>query len=136
MKTFVYPDETVWPDMLRRPAMDQENLGALVRDIFTRIRLEGDKALREYTERYDGYTPGCLEISREDMEEAVAKVSVPLKNAMDTAMDNIRKFHEAQQGIEPEVETTPGVTCWRESRAIESVGSMSPGVRLLCFLRY
>ncbi|HHJ11209.1 MAG TPA: histidinol dehydrogenase [Bacteroidetes bacterium] len=127
METFFYPDETAWPDILRRPEMDQENLGALVRDIFNRIRLEGDKALLDYTERYDGYTPERLEISREEMEEALAKASVPLKNAMDTAMDNIRKFHKAQQGIEPVVETTPGVTCWRESRPIDSVGLYIPG---------
>lgn len=127
MKKYFYPEKEKWEDMLQRPVLDREKLTGLVRDIFNRIRLEGDKALREYTVRYDGYMPECLEISRADMEEAVAGVSVPLKNAMDMATDNIRKFHEAQKVVEPEVETTPGVTCWRERRPIDSVGLYIPG---------
>src|SRR5690606_9059098 len=49
------------------------------------------------------------------------------KKAIQTAYQNIKKFHETQQSKEQSIETTAGVNCWREVRAIEKVRLYIPG---------
>ena len=51
----------------------------------------------------------------------------PLREAIRTAKQNIETFHRSQRVASEEIETMPGVRCWRESRAIESVGLYIPG---------
>lgn len=50
-----------------------------------------------------------------------------MKAAIQLAKDNISKFHEAQKQPVQKIETTKGVICWRENRAIETVGIYIPG---------
>jgi histidinol dehydrogenase len=50
-----------------------------------------------------------------------------LKKAINTAKNNIEKFHSAQLITEPVIETSKGVKCWRKSVAIEKVGLYIPG---------
>jgi histidinol dehydrogenase len=50
-----------------------------------------------------------------------------LKTAIDIAKTNIEKFHSAQKEEVKRIDTIPGVTCWRESKAIEKVGLYIPG---------
>ena len=61
------------------------------------------------------------------MKQAGNFLSEELKNAIQLAKDNIEKFHSAQVEKPTIVETTQGVFCWRESRAIEKVGIYIPG---------
>ncbi len=48
-------------------------------------------------------------------------VDEELKTAINTAKKNIEKFHQSQKEIPQQIETTEGVVCWRESRAIDKV---------------
>ncbi len=127
METYRYPDKAKWKELLRRPELEQTQLETLVREIFERIEKEGDKAVREYTARYDGFVTESMEVSREEIRAAGLKIPEPLKKAMKLAAGNIRRFHENQLIRESGVETMPGVTCWRENRAIETVGLYIPG---------
>ena len=53
--------------------------------------------------------------------------SVAVQQAIDVAFANIEQFHRAQQQSVLQVETMPGVTCEKHTRAIESVGLYVPG---------
>jgi histidinol dehydrogenase len=55
-----------------------------------------------------------------------------LKQAIQQAKENITKFHASQKQVE-KIETTKGVVCWRENRAIEKVGIYIPGEQHLYF---
>jgi histidinol dehydrogenase len=68
-----------------------------------------------------------LEVTQQEIEEAILSVDEKLKNAIAVAASNIKKFHAAQQRPILEVETMPGVTCWRKGVAIEKVGIYVPG---------
>ncbi|MEL7162731.1 MAG: histidinol dehydrogenase, partial [Bacteroidota bacterium] len=58
---------------------------------------------------------------------AGAQLSAELREAIQTAKRNIETFHRAQQTEKQEIETMPGVTCWRETRGIDRVGLYVPG---------
>ena len=65
--------------------------------------------------------------SDEEIEEAISLVSGELKNAIELAATNIKKFHTAQKTDKVIVETTKGVECWQEKRPITKVGLYIPG---------
>ena len=69
---------------------------AIVRDIIANVRKNGDAALREYCEKFDGGAPASLLVSAEEIDEAFTKVPAELVAAMTEARDNIRAFHEKQ----------------------------------------
>ncbi len=127
MKKYLYPEKEQWDTILERPAPEQESLEEMVREVFGRLRQEGDAALRDYTRRFDGFVTEKLEVSAAEITEAGQQVSPELQEAIALAAANIRTFHAAQRHDEPPVETMPGVTCRRVSRPIDRVGLYIPG---------
>jgi histidinol dehydrogenase len=90
------------------------------------VQARGDAALIEYTKKFDGIKTDLFKVSQEEMQEARRQISPTVMQALETAARNIRAFHSFQTGAEPKVETMEGVVCWRERRAIESVGLYIP----------
>ena len=54
MKKIIYPDKAEWADMLRRPALHTETLRDTVKEVLDRVKSEGDRAVIEYEERFEG----------------------------------------------------------------------------------
>lgn len=127
MKTILNPDITQWQDLFARPTLDVQGLNTLVQQVFTEVRQNGDKAVTKYTQLFDGSNPDGITVGQEEIEAAIATISDELKAAIKLAKSNIEKFHIVQQEEKQVIETTPGVSCWRESRAIEKVGIYIPG---------
>lgn len=127
MNRFHYPERSEWAQILARPTLETENLERMVSGILDDVRSRGDLALKEYTARFDRVELDVLEVQPEEFSEAAAQVSEPLKAAIQTAYHNISRFHAAQQQPNLDMETMPGVQCWRRSRAIEKVGLYIPG---------
>lgn len=67
-----------------------------VAEIIEDVRINGDAALRKYTEKFDGYCPDDLFLSTESIEKRASAITPELKNAIDASAENIRKFHEGQ----------------------------------------
>ncbi len=122
-----YPPREQWAEILRRPALDTENLFDTVRSIIDRVRAEGDKAVLDYEARFDKVELASLAVTEEEMQEAVEAVGVELKAAIYLAQNNIEKFHAAQRFTGKKVETMEGVTCWQKAVGIEKVGLYIPG---------
>ena len=128
MKNIIkYPEQNTWEMLLKRPALEKKDLRNTVQEIFLKVKDEGDAALKEFAIKFDQVSIDNLLVSTEEIEFAVAQVSPELKAAIDQAKENIFKFHVAQKEQSVEIETTKGVICWRESRAIEKVGLYIPG---------
>lgn len=125
MKTYINP--TDWLKLTQRPAVKQGNLTQLVEAVFKAVKKEGDQAVKKYSIRFDGVDLKSLQVTAKTIAKASAKVSPALKKAISLARKNIEKFHAAQEEAGIPIETTPGVICWRESRAIEKVGIYIPG---------
>ena len=127
MQKIVNPSKESWSEILKRPVLDATSLEERIIPVLQKVKKEGDKALFEFTKTFDGVELTDLLVSKAEFEEANGLVSDELKAAINEAKKNIEVFHEAQQTDVVKIETTPGVVCWRESRAIDKVGLYIPG---------
>jgi histidinol dehydrogenase len=127
MRTVINPNRAVWPSLCERPSLELEFLDSTVKNIINRVKTSGDDALREFAMRYDKVQVDTLQVSQKEIDAASASISKELKAAIETAASNIQKFHESQRREFHQVETTPGVKCWRKAVAIDRVGIYIPG---------
>ncbi|MCC4817601.1 histidinol dehydrogenase [Vibrio lentus] len=130
MRTVVWQSlsESQQDSVLERPAIAEgANITATVSGVIAKVRNEGDAALKELTERFDGVTPESIRVRSEEIEEACARLTPEMKQALEQAYRNIAKFHEAQKPQPIKVETQPGVVCEQVTRAINTVGLYIPG---------
>jgi histidinol dehydrogenase len=127
MKIFINPSRATWPQLTARPQLALDFLDSTVRNIFNRVKKSGDNALRELTQQFDKVNVEKLEVSKEEFQKADKSLSQELKDAIKIAAANIEKFHGAQKKESVKIETTPGVTCWRQAVPIEKIGIYIPG---------
>ncbi len=127
MKVYLNPKKEDFVKLCKRPAMDFTEISNTVNDILINVKNHGDAALRQYALDFDNALIDTFKIDAEVIAEAGGKISDELKNAIDTAFDNIYAFHIGQLKNEDPVETMPGVLCWRKSVGIEKVGIYVPG---------
>ncbi|WP_129780327.1 histidinol dehydrogenase [Peristeroidobacter soli] len=112
---------------LRRPAQaDTDGLHRRVSEIIKDVRARGDQALFEFTERFDGVKLTSLEADAAEFAAADKALNAEQRAALERAISNVRRFHEAQLGTPLRIETSPGVICERHFRAIDAVGLYVP----------
>jgi len=113
--------------VLQRPAVkSNESITAQAQAIIDRVRNDGDKALTELAAELDKVELDNLKVSEAEAAEAAGLIGPGACKAIDTAIANVRAYHEAQQPKPIVVETTPGVVCERITRAIPAVGLYVP----------
>lgn len=127
MKKYINPTKTNWSELTARPAVEAVDLSALVKQVFNEVKLNGDKAIKGYTNQFDKVDLTSLSVTDTEFAVAEKQVSDELKEAIKLASSNIEKFHNIQKQEKQVVETTSGVFCWQESRPIERVGLYIPG---------
>ncbi len=111
----------------KRPTFRDESFMTTVRSILEAVKNLGDKALFEFTEKFDGVRLSSFTINPKAIELSGKKVSTAFQKAVRVAAKNIEKFHKSQVQNEPIVETMRGVKCWRVQKPIERVGLYIPG---------
>jgi histidinol dehydrogenase len=97
-----------------------------VRRIVDEVRRDGDAAIRRLTLELDGASPPTLEVGADEFARAEAVLTAEQRDALQRAIDNVRRFHEAQRLQALALETSPGVRCERIEVPIESVGLYVP----------
>ena len=127
MKRYDNPSKSTWETICKRPAINSADLSSIVNDVLENVKINGDSAIRSYAEKFDGVSLKNLLISEQEISLSKEQVSAELKNAIQLAKNNIECFHKGQKESINRVETSDGVECWRESRAIEKVGLYIPG---------
>jgi histidinol dehydrogenase len=127
MKKIYFPPKETWDSLSKRPEFDKNTLEDTVSRIIKDVKVKGDKALIEFSVKFDSVSVKSLKVTSAEISEAAGKVSDELKSAINVASANIRKFHSAQLITEPEVEISDGVKCWRRNVAIEKIGLYIPG---------
>ncbi len=134
MTTLMTP--TIWQQcsaeqqqaLLQRPALSaSDSISRTVSEILTQVKNGGDSALRQFSAEFDKVQLSELRVSRQQIEDASARLSDDIKQAMAAAVANIDKFHQAQRLTEVDVETQPGVRCQQVTRPLNSVGLYIPG---------
>ncbi|WP_406656831.1 histidinol dehydrogenase [Methanolobus sp. ZRKC2] len=106
------------------------DVGETVANIIKDVRKNGDDALRSYTKKFDRADITAIEVSRNEIDEAISSVDASLIRHLEFAAENIRKFHQAQM---PEkiwfTEVSPGIELGQKFTPLESVGAYVPGGR-------
>lgn len=127
MKKYLYPEKEQWEALTARPTQSYADIEDTVKAIFKEVQKNGDTAIAKYTSFFDGVTVLNMKVSKNEITKAEALVSNELKEAIALAKANIETFHAAQKTTKIEIETTEGVRCWQEKRAIQKVGLYIPG---------
>jgi len=127
MNKIMNPEKYSWKGILERPIQTLGDIEQLVNTVFEEVSGEGDKAVKRYTEQFDGVLLTDIFVAADEIVEAISLVPQSLQKSIKTAKENIEKFHAAQRTSRIEVETTEGVQCWQEKRPIEKIGLYIPG---------
>ncbi|MGE5753219.1 MAG: histidinol dehydrogenase, partial [Deltaproteobacteria bacterium] len=90
-----------------RGRIDSAKVSAVVAEVLSRVRTEGDAALAEYTRRFDGFDPGKrgFAVSRREIDAAWKRVQKSLKDSLFLAASRIEEFHrrQVQEGFTVEI---------------------------------
>lgn len=96
-----------------------------VRAIIEDVKTNGDKALLDYSLKFDGVKLSSVRITLKEAEEACNAIPKELLNALKKATENIRAYHQKQlEGIKLGVAHMEGRQLFRP---IENVGVYAPG---------
>ena len=114
--------------VMNRSQLNQDDLTERVKAIIARVRAEGDKALIDYTERFDHVTltPDTIEVSRAEIEAAYSAASPEWLEAMREAARRIRAFHEKQKQV-TWVDFQPEIALGQRITPLRRVGVYVPG---------
>ncbi len=126
IKRYWRPERGEYPTLLKRGIGRTSANREAVQAILEGVKERGDKALLEYSRRFDGVELSSLRVTDSEIEEASALVDASLKQALLTAQQNIETFHRAQLPIGEQVERN-GIELWRKVVPIERVGLYVPG---------
>ncbi|AHD03556.1 histidinol dehydrogenase [Leisingera methylohalidivorans] len=113
-----------------RPAAENNGIRDIVSVMLTNIEREGEEAVRRYAKKLDGWAGGIV-LSDADRAAACARVPQDLKDDIQFAHANIRRFAEAQKATmgECEIEVIPGLVAGQKQIPVSSAGCYVPGGR-------
>lgn len=114
--------------LLPRPTTPPEGPVDAVREILAGVRARGDDALRDYTLRFDGVEPESVIVAPATMTDALRRVPVPVRDALEAAAESITAYHEAQLPSDVEV-VRAGVTIQGRHIPVERAACYVPGGR-------
>jgi histidinol dehydrogenase len=114
--------------VLARPQLaTSENQLEEVRQIIASVREKGDRALIDYANFFDKAPINHLKVTASEFESAKKEVASQTLDAIAFAVQQIKAYHLAQMPSKMKVESSEGIICEREMRAIENVGLYIPG---------
>ena len=110
-------------------AEDDAKVRTVVETTLSDIEARGDAAVRDLSQKFDGYAPASFRLSASEIEAAMQRVSTRDMEDITFAQTQIRRFAEAQRAsmTDIEVETVPGVVLGHKNIPVQSVGCYVPG---------
>ncbi|MFB6099281.1 MAG: histidinol dehydrogenase [Salinibacter sp.] len=122
------PSDTARLDAIKsRGGTFSDEVDATVDDILAQIREEGDPALLDLTEKYDGVRPDPVKVPASLLDGAAAALDDDLRGALEEAAANIRRFHEKQVRESWFTEDGDGVVLGQRVVPMERAGLYVPG---------
>jgi sulfopropanediol 3-dehydrogenase len=112
-------------------AEQQQQVRLTVEDILADIGRRGEAAVREYSQKFDKWSPAAFRLSAADIDACLAAVSAQTLHDIEFAQTQIRNFALAQRAAlrDVEIETMPGVVLGHKNLPVNSVGCYVPGGR-------
>lgn len=113
--------------LARKGAQSTPEIEAAVAQILQNVRQNGDDALREYSQRFDGVTLTELRVPQAEIDEAYATADKEFVRTLEMAADNIRRFHEKQLSRGYTVTEQDGVVLGQKVTPVGRAGLYVPG---------
>tara|TARA_B100000959_G_scaffold16002_1_gene15665 strand:+ start:2596 stop:3906 length:1311 start_codon:yes stop_codon:yes gene_type:complete len=109
-------------------AVEDAQVSEVVKNTLEVIEESGDKAVREFSEKFDNYSPKSYKLSSKEIDNLIAKVSDRDMKDIKFAQEQVRNFAQAQRDSmqDIEVETMPGVILGHKNIPVQSVGCYVP----------
>ena len=120
-------ENTEIKDILTRDINLETGVEDIVSGVIENVKQNGDKALFEYCEKFDGAKLSCLEVSKEEIDAAYEKEDKEFLATIELAKDNIHKFHSHQVRNNLVINDADGVILGQKITPIEKVGIYVPG---------
>lgn len=114
-------------ELADRSVETDKKVTEIVSEIIDNVRKNGDKAVKEYTEKFDGKLPEYYEVPREVINTALTEADEEFVSALLDAIENISAFHNRQKTegfIDPRED---GVILGQRVRGLARVGLYVPG---------
>lgn len=105
----------------------QDTVEQAVKTIIEKVKAEGDKALFEYTEKFDGVSLSSLAVTDQEIESAYASVDTTLLRVLETAKKNIYDYHKHQIPNGFIIDKGNGILLGQRYTPIEKAGLYVPG---------
>lgn len=121
--------KNIMSELIKRDPNQYQSYEVVVKDILDNVKLNGNKALFEYTKKFDGFdlSESNMVITREEIDEAYSLLDPELVATMKKAMENIRAFHEKQLMESWFTSRPDGSILGQKISALDSVGVYVPG---------
>ncbi len=114
-------------DILIRDINTKSGVEDIVSDIIDNVKLNGDKALKEYSLKFDKAEIECLEVTKEEIEAAYNSEDKEFIATLEKARENIHHFHSHQVRNNFIINDKDGVILGQKITPIEKVGLYVPG---------
>ncbi len=100
-------------------------------DIVKNVRTNGDRALKEYTKKFDGVETDCLKVPQSRLQKAALKIPRDIKQSMEKSIENVGFFAEKQLESIREFQcgVNSGVLAGQKLIPLKRVGVYAPGGR-------
>ena len=117
----------VSPDEIFARVEPTVNVERIVTDIIADVRANGDKALYAYCEKFDKAKLTTLQVTKEEIDEAVASVDPGFIKILEKAAANIRKFHARQVRNSFIINDEDGILMGQKIIPVDRAGLYVPG---------
>ena len=119
--------QDVTPEQIFSRAENSVNVAEVVSQIIANVRKNGDQALFEYCEKFDHAKLERLQVTEEEIRQAVASVDPRFLEILRRAADNIRKFHRQQVRRSFILNEDAGIVMGQKIIPIDRAGLYVPG---------
>ncbi|KAI0384066.1 histidinol dehydrogenase [Hypomontagnella monticulosa] len=108
-----------------------QKVSDIVKGVIDDIKANGDAAVRQYSEKFDKWSPPSFKLSEDQIQECISKVPAQTIADIKEAQKNVRTFAEAQRASikDFEIEIQPGVFLGQRNNPISTAGAYIPGGR-------
>jgi len=113
----------------RTNSENNHHINAIVEEILQDVKNFGDKAVKKYTKKFDGFDPDPLQVSKEELKDAWNEIDNNLKHSLQVAHKRIKNFHEKEIPSSFTIKGELGDTVQRRWKPVKNAGIYIPGGR-------
>lgn len=123
----VQPTRAAFARLVPRPVVDVEAAMTVASKLIDDVKAHGAAALAEQAERFDGGAPASVRVPQAEIDRAVANLPADVREALEEAIDRVRRATAAQVPPPIETEIGPGATVVQRWQPVERAGLYVPG---------